>query len=189
MASPGFVNVSKFVFANLNPHQKTLGNNFIHQNRANSPNNLSPLKKTVGFLLVNISPKFHKNDRAHKREEQPQCQLWSPSQPSPGGIIRTSHSLFIFACDVSPILPISHNVNTRWVTWWDLPLGQKCVCVFVSHFVMAFVVARAVEYGLAIDANPHPLVDNATRVLRFPHSAHCLCHRCLAPTSVISSCP
>jgi hypothetical protein len=76
-----FFNLTKFVFANSNPHQKTMGNNFIHQNRANSPNNLSPLKKTVGFLLVNISPKSHKNDRAHKREEQPQCQLWSPSQP------------------------------------------------------------------------------------------------------------
>jgi hypothetical protein len=121
-----FFNLTKFVFANLNPHQKTMGNNFIHQNRANSPNNLSPLKKTVGFLLVNISPKFHKNDRAHyKREEQ--CQLWSPSQPSPGGIIRTSHSLFIFACDVSQILHKSQC--QRKVSYLVRPPSWSKMCV------------------------------------------------------------
>jgi hypothetical protein len=55
-----FFNLTKFVFANLNPHQKTLGNNLIHQNRANSPNNITIEKNhwlTVGQYLSNISQK------------------------------------------------------------------------------------------------------------------------------------
>ena len=124
-----FFNLTKFVFANSNPHQKTMGNNFIHQNRANSPNNLSPLKKTVGFLCWSSLQNFTKTIE-HRREKNNHNVSSGrhhnhPQEESSAPPI--SHSLFIFACEASPILHKSQC--QRKVSYLVRPPSWSKMCV------------------------------------------------------------
>jgi hypothetical protein len=87
-----------------------LGNNFIHQNQANSPNNLTIEENrwlSIGQYLSNFTKKM-----AHTRRTITMSAVVAIINHPQGGIIRTSH---ICAFDVSPILPISHQCKVSYL--------------------------------------------------------------------------
>ena len=138
-----------------------MGNNFIHQNRANSPNNLSPLKKTVGFLCWSSLQNFTKTIE-HRREKNNHNVSSGRHHNHP----QEESSAPPILCSSLHVRPpqscISHNVNARWVTWWDPPLGQKCVCVCQGDSdsdILAIVVilpAPASPRAIPCLLPPHP---------------------------------
>jgi hypothetical protein len=102
---------------------------------------------------------------------------------TPGGTAPPIFCSFICAWDVSRILPISRQCQRKvsYLVGSPLLVENVLVCIFVSHLVAAFVVARAVVDGQMTQT----LIPSLTTSHCFPHPAQRLCHHCLAPTSVI----
>ena len=104
--------------------------------------------------------------------------VWSPSQPSPAPPILT---LFIHVTSPQSCIKSQCQRKVSYLVGSPLLVENVLVCIFVSHLVAAFVVARAVVDGQMTQT----LIPSLTTSHCFPHPAQRLCHHCLAPTSVI----